>query len=272
MPTLSQHQSNELTKMLVIGRSKAGKTGGLVSLVDADYKLGILDMDNLLDSLKYQILNQCPEKIDNVSFVTYRDKRKATPNGPIIDGKPVAYVNALKALDKWPDEDWGPPKDWGPDKILVIDSLSRLCDSAFDFHEAMMQAQGKFDGRMVYYNAQKSIEDVLANLSAESFATNVIIICHITYIEEPDGTNRGYPQSVGKALSPKIAQYFPSVVLVTNKGGKRVIQTNSTPLIDLANPAPFKMSAEFPLETGLADFFATLREPPKKTSTIRRIK
>jgi hypothetical protein len=270
MPTLTNHQSSTITKLLFIGNSKAGKTGGLVSLVEAGYKLRILDTDNLLDSLKYQVMQLCPEKADAVEYLTFRDKRKASPTGPILDGKPTAYINALKSLDNWPG--LGKPAEWGHECILVIDSLSRLCDAAYDFHEALSQASGKAtDGRAIYYHAQKSIEDVLANLSSDTFATNVIIICHIMYIDQPDGSKKGYPQSVGQALSPKVPQYFPSVILATNKGGKRVIQTNSTPLIDLANPAPFAMAKEYPLETGLADFFAVLREPPQ-TSKIRRVK
>src|SRR3974390_3368310 len=262
MPTLADHKSKSVTKLIYIGDSKSGKTGSLDSLVKAGYKLRILDMDNLLDVLKYYVMKECPRNAKNVEYLTYRDKRRASPSGPVLDGKPVAYINALRALDNWPN--LGPPAEWGSDCILVIDSLSRLCDSAFDFHEAITVAQGgKYDGRMVYFSAQKSVEDVLANLSAESFNTNIIVICHIMYIDQPDGTVKGYPQSVGKALSPKIPSYFPSAILATNKGGKRVIKTTSTPLLDLANPAPFAMADTLPLESGLADFFAILREPPK---------
>jgi hypothetical protein len=270
MPSLTEHSSKSVTKLIYIGDSKSGKTGSLVSLVKAGYKLRILDMDNLLDTLKYFVMKECPQNAKNVEYITYRDKRKASASGPVLDGKPMAYVNALKALDNWPG--LGPPSEWGPDCILIIDSLSRLCDAAYDFHEVIAQAQGgRHDGRMVYFSAQKSVEDVLANLSAESFNTNVIVICHIMYIDQPDGTVKGYPQSVGKALSPKIPSYFPSAILATNKGGKRVIRTTSTPLLDLANPAPFAMSTELPLETGLADFFAVLRDPPKVEMKLRKI-
>ena len=56
MPSLDQHQSNDFVKLLLIGDSKAGKTGSLISLVKAGYKLRILDLDNLLDVLKYFIM------------------------------------------------------------------------------------------------------------------------------------------------------------------------------------------------------------------------
>ncbi len=88
MPSLRLHQSNEFTKLLLIGDAKSGKTGSLVSLVKAGYKLRILDMDNLLDILKYCIIEQCPDLIDNVECRTLRDVRKASPTGPVISGNP----------------------------------------------------------------------------------------------------------------------------------------------------------------------------------------
>jgi hypothetical protein len=133
------------------------------------------------------------------------------------------------------------------------------------------------DPRAIYGDAQDAVEMMLATLTSKTFATNVIVIAHVLYQDLPDGTVKGFPQGVGQKLSPKIPQYFPSVVYYTNKSGKRTIQTNSTPLIDLANPAPFKMEKSYPIETGLADFFAVLREPPAqkpekpKTLTLKRV-
>lgn len=272
MTSLTNHQSNEYTKLLLIGDAKSGKTGSLVSLVKAGYKLRILDMDNLLDVLKYYVQKECPDRIDNIEFRTLRDKRKATSEGMVIDGAPRAFVDAVKMLDSWKyrdnsgaDVDLGKPSDWGSDSILVIDSLSRLCDAAYDWRETLVPrgAGGKYDARAVYGDAQDAIESLLAGLTSQNYTTNVIIIAHVLYMELPDGTTKGFPQGVGQKLSPKIPQYFPSIVLYTNKGGKRTLQTNSSPLIDLANPKPFAMQPSYPIETGLADFFAVLREPPK---------
>ena len=123
MPSLANHQSNEFTKMIIMGDSSSGKTCSL-ALLAKDYKLRILDMDNLLDPLKYFILRDCPDKIDNVDYITLRDTYKATKSGPVIDGIPSAFTEALKILTDWPGQ--GPPSDWGPGKILVIDPLSRL--------------------------------------------------------------------------------------------------------------------------------------------------
>lgn len=279
MPSLSDHQSNNFTKLLLIGDAKSGKTGSLVSLVKAGYHLRVLDFDNLLDILKQMILHECPEMLGNVEFVTLRDKRKMGPTGPVIDGKPTAFSSGMKLLDHWKYDatDLGKPAAWGPNVILVIDSLSRVCDAAYDFCEAVMPAGLAKDPRAVYGQAQDVVESLLATITSDTFATNVIVIAHVLYQDLPDGTTKGFPQGVGQKLSPKIPQYFPSYVLFQNKSGKRTITTTSTPLIDLANPAPFKMDKSYPIETGLADFFAVLRDPPAakptppKAITLKRV-
>lgn len=275
MATLSRHQSNDVTKVLLLGDAKSGKTGSLVSLAKAGYKLRILDFDNLLDILKYKILDGCPEAIDNVEFRTLRDKYKAGAQGSVLDGSPKAWVNAIRMLDNWKytDEDGtevdlGKPALWGSDTILVVDSLSRLCDAAYDFHESIIPRgkSGDYDGRAVYGNAQDDVEKVLAMLTSRGFATNLIVIAHGIYQDLPDGTTKIFPQGVGQKLSPKIPQYFPNYIRYKNVGGKRVMQLVSDPMIDLANTRPdaFKEKT-LPIETGLAEFFAALRGQPAKT-------
>lgn len=278
MPSLAKHQSNDYTKLLLIGDAKSGKTGSLVSLVKAGYKLRILDFDNLLDILKGLVEKECPEMLGNVEFRTLRDKRKSTALGPVIDGKATAFINGMKMLDHWKytedgvETDLGKPSEWGPDCILVIDSLSRLCDAAYDFREPLTPVGkgGEKDGRATYGDAQDAVESMLAQLTSKSFATNLIVVAHVLYMDMPDGTKKGFPQGVGQKLSPKIPQYFPSVVLYENKAGKRTIRTNSSPLVDLANPKPFAMSPSYPIETGLADFFGVLRDPPKVQPKLKR--
>lgn len=280
MPTLNKHQSNDYTKLLIEGDSGSGKTGALTSLVAAGYKLRILDFDNGLETLKQFVQRECPDKITNVEFVSLRDERKAGAEGPTVVS-PKAFIKAIKLLDRWKykddtgaEVDLGVPAEWGPDCILVIDSLTFMSDAAFDFREplAPKSRDGKYDMRAVYGDAQSAIENVLALLTSESFRTNVIVISHIKYVDNPDGTRKGYPTAIGSALSPVIPRYFNSVALCqTSAGGKRTIQTAATAMIDLKNPKPFAMEKSYPIESGLADFFAVLREPPQaKVTKLKR--
>jgi len=264
MPSLANHQSNLFTKVLFLSDSKRGKTTTLWPLVKAGYKLRILDLDNLLDSLKERLLAECPKQLDSVEFRTLRDKYKTGPLGVVLDGPAKAFIDAMKMLDNWKydDTDLGSPKEWGPDCILVIDSLSRLCDAAYDFHAFMMKPgkSGEVDGRAIYGQAQDAVEMVLANLTSDTFKTNVIVICHGQYMELPDKTSKIFPQGVGQKLSPKIPQYFPVYIRLKNSAGKRTVQLESDVMIDLAMP---KLGAfekkTLDADTGLAQIFQTLR-------------
>jgi len=265
MPTLAQHQSNDYTKMLFIGHSKAGKTGALTPLVP-DFNLRILDYDNGLDVLKTHVERQFPERLSSVEFRTLRDEYRMTPTGPECT-RPTAFNDTLKMLTNWKydDIDLGPPAEWGPNCILVIDSFTFLSDAAFNAVEPL---SGK-DKRAAFGNAQRALEKVLAIIQSDDFQTNVIVTSHIRYIELDDGRKKGFPTSVGEALSPKIPRYFNSVALCeVGPGGKRTIQTAATSTIDLANPKPFEMQPKYPIETGLADFFKVLRSKPDAKRSV----
>lgn len=255
MPSLDQHQSSTTTKLLLLGDSGSGKTGSLASLVAAGYHLRILDFDNGLDPLVAYAKRDAPANLGNVQFETLRDNYKSSAAGPILDGPPKAFVRAIGLLDKWTDGSI--PANWGPDHILVVDSLTFLSDSAFEWAKLFKPSK---DPRQIYGEAQNAVEHVLALLTGASFKTNVIVTAHLKFLDMPDGTVKAYPTSVGKSLSPTIPRYFNTTVLCkTEPGGKRQIHTLSNAMIDLKNPASYKMQATLPLENGLATLFQTLK-------------
>lgn len=262
MPKLSDHQSNDFVKLLLTGDSGSGKSGALASLVKAGYRLRILDMDNGLDPLKTFVMRECPAMIDNVEFRTLRDKRKTTASGVVIDGKASAWINMMKMLDAWKydDVDLGKPSEWGPDVIVVIDTLSFAADAAFDW--AVSMNPGAKDPRQWYYTAQQQVESMLALLSSDGFATNVIVASHVRYSTNDDGSSKGYPNAIGSALGPTIPRYFNHWAQCMNRAGKRTIQTAATASFDLKNTKPFEIEKTYDLSDGLAKFFAVLRDPP----------
>ena len=259
MPTLDQLTANQLVKLLLVGDSGTGKTGSIASLVAAGYIVRVLDMDNGWESLAAAIRRTCPERLSSVDVESHRDIYKSSPIGPVISGQPKAFVKAIGLLDKWTDGSH--PKDWGEEYILVVDSLTFLSDAAYAWADALNPSAK--DKRQIYGAAQEAVEHVLALLTGADFNTNVIVTAHVRYFDLPDGTKRGYPTSIGQALSPTIPRYFNSVASCqTQPGGKRTIQTVSTALIDLKNPNSFEMAKSLPIETGLATFFETLRGSP----------
>ena len=90
---------------------------------------------------------------------------------------------------------------------------------------------------------------------------NVILISHIKY-DELEGLNKGYVNSIGKALGPTIPRYFDHMVLAETSGSgknvKRKIKTVPTGIIDLKLGIP-EFDAELPLETGLATIFQRIK-------------
>lgn len=272
MPSLSDHQSRDFTKILLTGDSKAGKTGALASLVKAGYKLRILDYDNGLDILKQAVMRDNPKLLANIEYRTLRDKRKMTALGPIIDGAAKAFPTGIQMLDRWKykekvgeeeiEIDYGIPSKWGPECIFVLDSLTFFSDAAFDFREPLTPKgkSGEYDKRATYKDAQDAVENTLALLTGKSFETNVIVISHVNYQDNPDGTRKGYPVSVGQKLSPKVPTYFNNYFRVVIKGGVHKIETVSTAMFDLANARPFDMPNEFDVKDGLAKIFELLRK------------
>lgn len=256
MPTLSPPGKTTITKLLLIGDSGTGKTGALASLAKAGYNLRILDMDNkVATGILPVILKTDPAAMARVSYEACRDKYKSSPVGPIIDGQPAAYARALGLLDKW--SDGTQPADWGPDSILVLDSLTFFSDAAFAWAKGMNPSAK--DPRQWFYTAQSAVEDSLSLLTAERFKTNVIVISHVSWVDRPDGTMKGYPSSVGKALGPTIPSYFDNMAQCETTAGKRTIKFLPTALIDLKTPVAPSVSLPLPIETGLAEFFKILR-------------
>jgi hypothetical protein len=256
MPTLDERQETPFIKALYIGDSSTGKTGSLVSLVSAGYKLRIIDLDAGIGTLASFIKKQCPDKLKNVSFISPRDKLKTSPSGIVLDGAPKAFIETMAALDKW--EDGSEPKDWGDDTILVVDSLTALGKASYNWFERLNP--GVKDKRQVYFAGQDAIEDFVINVTAEEFRTNVIIISHVTYNE---AQTKGYTSALGKALGPKLPKYFNNLFLAESKGSgdnvKRIVRTVPTGIVDLKNEAPFSIPKELPLETGMATIFSTLK-------------
>jgi AAA domain-containing protein len=260
MPSAAAHKSSTYVKLLYIGDSGTGKTTSLASLVEAGYQLRVLDFDNLLDPLVHTVRRSKAADLSAIEYMTFRDRLRTTPNGPIIDGVPTAYIGAMKAIDRW--EDGTTPSDWGATHILVIDSLTTMSRSAYWWAKGLLGAATFAEGvpirgvrpEQFYHTAQQAIMNTIAYVTAESFNANVIVIAHVKYMER-DGQTKGFPVAVGNAISPEIPSYFPSVALATKSGTRRTIRTRSTNMIDLKNPRSFDMAEELDMEDGLARFF-----------------
>jgi hypothetical protein len=287
MPTFEDHESTQAVRMLYIGDSGAGKTGSLASLVTAGFTVRILDLDKGVDILEDYMKNeqsiygrvspglwtqeQAKSRIKRLSYVTITE-----PSG--IKGgqwlpKAKAWQQMNNQLDKWKDgtEDLGSIATWDRAIILVVDGLSRVCDFAMNFQLSMNARLGQTPQQADWFLAQGMVERFIKMLTSDEIKCNLILVCHIAFIETDSGPTKGFPQTLGKALSPKIAQSFNHVLMARSTGSglnvKRQIFTGTHGMIELKNTAPLRVKAEYPLETGLAEYFRDLKKGPGAAAT-----
>jgi hypothetical protein len=260
MPKGSDHASSTIRKALYIGNSGTGKTSSLLSLVKAGKKLRIWNYDALLAPLITLAQRDCPDKLDNIEYMNFRDKFKATPAGPCIDGLPQAFMAGLKAIDKW--EDGTKPAEWGSDYVAVFDSGTTIARAAYWWAKGLQGAHTFAEGvplkgvdpRQFYHTAQQALLNWITYVTDDNFNCNVVYIAHINYIEQ-EGVLKGFPRAIGSAICDEIPGYFPSVIQATRTQDKRMIRVASSRTIDLKNPYAFDMAPEIPMDTGLAKFF-----------------
>jgi len=269
MAKLAAHQSAVTTKMLFIGDSGAGKTGALASLAGAGYNLRILDLDAGLDVLANLLRDPKspygPEALSRVDYETITDKMKVSGKR-LIPGKATVWERTIGMLENWKGaegETLGGITSWTPQDVLVIDSLTLLSTAALNFVLALNARLGQQPHQSDWYQGQQLIEGLLQTLYDDNVKCNVIIISHIAYIGEENGPVHGYPNTLGKALPPKVGRYFNSILMARTSGTgsnqKRKIFANSVGTVELKNTSPLKVKSEYPLETGLADYFKDVR-------------
>ncbi len=276
MPSLSNHQSAQTTKLLFIGDTGSGKTGALASLAKAGYNIRVIDLDNGLDVLNNLLTHPTSpygrEALERVKFSTITDPYKNLA-GRLVPVRATCWQRVVALLTDWktPEESLGPITSWTGQDVLVIDSLTMLANAAMNFVLAMNTRLGQQPHQSDWYQGQQMLESLVQMLYDEGVKCNVIINCHITYIGEDNGPQRGYPATLGKALSPKIGRYFNSVLMARAVGSgasvKRKILTRSQPMIELKNTAPLQVKDEYPLETGLAEYFRDVRHAPQAPAT-----
>lgn len=264
MPNIASHHSSETTKLLVLGDSGAGKTGALASLAAAGYNLRILDVDNGLDILKSYLTSSGSiypkDAAPRVEFETVTDEMRQVA-GKLIPVKATAWQRSIGLLDNWSTETvkLGNISTWGSKDVLVIDTLSILANQALKFILSLNMRLGQRPHQSDWGEAQQLVEGLLEKLYDNAVKCNVVVNCHIKYIEDVNGINKAFPESVGKVLSPKIGRYFNNVVLAKTVGNAHKIITVSSAQLELKTSSPMTVKSEYPIASGLADLFKDLR-------------
>lgn len=269
----------------------SGKTGSLCSLAAAGYNVRVLDLDKGALIIKDFVTNRelSPYLKPKAglwvgdegvkSRINYVEVSETFTN---IGGRPVpkgdSWQKIMAQLTEWKDgtTNLGKLETWGPSDVLVVDSFSRFCDARM-YLELVMNARASSGRQMQdYWKVQDDIERSLEMLVSPSVKCHVIVVCHIDYVEKDDKTVRGMPQSMGKALGPKIGQHFNHAIMAKTVGQGTTAQykifTKTQGTVDLKNAAPLRVKPEYPLETGLLEYFhAVLGKEQVEKQTGRKV-
>jgi len=270
----------ERLRLVSMGRPKAGKTGAMACLLEAGFRIGILDFDLNADPL----LTFGGNHPDTLSILPLRDKMKVNSDGSMtFRDEPQALRKAHRALDDWGKVDkehpWGPVASWGPESIIVLDSLTGFGDAAF--HNVMFINNRQFGAiRDLEWGAAMRAEDqFLSWLAGPDFHCHLIVTAHLkligpkterfakdddeelvkakTAISAANAKNmptRYYPTALGRALPQEILRRVPASVLVEQIDGKRWIFTTPPDDMPIDIGVPMKgVKAKYPQETGLLD-------------------
>jgi hypothetical protein len=205
-------------KVLLIGKSGAGKTGALASLVASGYNLRIIDTDkgvrplrSLLMDSRYPYdklikasgvdLNQAVRYVPidtamKLRTITRRlpgEGNKTTSETLLAPTDARAWTNVLDLLDRWKegDVDFGGVRSWGLKDILVLDSFSTLARCAYYFSQSLNNRLGSRDSGYDYQRdvgeAQSQLTRLLELLYDSGIGCNVIVTSHITWVDESQG-------------------------------------------------------------------------------------
>ena len=198
-----------------------------------------------------------------------------------------AWLRAVDLLDSFKDEDLdlGSIYTWSPNDVLVLDSFSTLAKCAYYFSQSMNARLGARERRAGLPTRCRrstiSINKNIRNYFSSIVQCNIIVISHITWVDESQGVASrpqevtgdkdfvssnpdGYPSAIGRALSPHMGKYFNDAYIARSSGtGSSVRRTISTVPQDgvLAKNSVY-LDREYPVETGLAEIFAALRNQP----------
>ena len=285
MPTFEEEKADgpdkQVTKLVYVGHSRSGKTGSLASLAAAGYNVRVLDLDRKVDVLRDYVLNKekspyrracaglwTQEQADTiakrVSYVQLDETQVRLRESLVPKGDLWGKISLQLADWKDGTRSLGNVETWTPRDVLAIDGLSRLSMAAFTNVLAL-------NGRLLskpewsdYGQTQAMVKRLMELLANKSLNCNVIIIAHIDFIETEGGPTKGFPQTVGAKLSPKISQDFSHAIMAKLSGQgdkeKRVIITQSSGNVDLGSAAPLRVKPEYDLSTGLAEYFRDIRQ------------
>lgn len=223
-------------KLLVFGETGTGKTFCTRTLLDAGYKVRFLAAENNAvtgtgEALKFWE-KEHKKKVPEGDFEVMIPAKPKRTLGDLVKGQEAfigktlesqykaadpkrrdytRYLEVLKSLNNFISvggKDYGSIDSWGSDTVLVIDSMTILC-------EAIMQSVvgGKLAVSQPEWGVMQKILTEFLRLLTEDLECNIILIAHPNKEVDPVlGVQKIYPANLGQALNNLIPTYFTEVV------------------------------------------------------------
>jgi len=257
MPKLSDPAAAPLIRMILLGDGGAGKTGALASLVKAGYNLHIADYDNGIEILRNLLARENKALLQRVDFETCRDEFTLAGN-VAVPKDTKAWAKGIKYLETV-------FRTAGPNDVAVVDSLSFAAKAAMIYTLKINNrlAARPFEGD--WGDAQRNVERFVDMITSSAVPCHLICTAHLAYQgnEAAGESLKGFPSMIGKALNPVVGRYFNHQLLIRQVGSGnglvRKIHTTTFANIELKNTSPGTIKQDYPLATGLADYFADAR-------------
>lgn len=257
---------NPALRIMVVGFPGTAKTGMLASLLNAGFKIRMLDFDGNIDPL-LQYADQ--SMLGNLDVVYLEDKLKARSQFIEPIGIPKAFTTALDLMDEWKYTDeaghevnLGKSEDWGPDTIVVLDSLTKMGDAAKRRAMKLLNKTPANTTDRVWGLAMQEQSAFIEKLTSANNRFHVIVLAHLKIISPRDIRDgdsqltqhikeqmadvvptRFYPRALGWQLPQEIGGEFPVILEAekVTKGGKTVRTLNLEPkvLLDVKFPGPY---------------------------------
>jgi AAA domain-containing protein len=283
----------ESLRILIGGWPKGGKTGAIASLLNAGYKVRMLDFEGNYDVLLNYVK---PEAIKNLDIATFQDKQVsdgATAWDSADSPKDMAYSKALQQMKDWKSVDddgkpmtLGPSFQWGPDTVVVVDNLTRLGEMSFRRARRILNKKAGMNDVKVWGLAVDELVAFLGWLTRKTNKFHLVVLAHwqmlgpdvpmsaasededIKDLKKQIATERAamletklFPKGVTKENSRNIGSLLPVLLeakrVVNGSKVKRVLLTETDEAVDLAFPVP-GAEKSYPIDTGLATIFELL--------------
>jgi hypothetical protein len=290
---VAMKDAGESLRVMIGGWPKGGKTGAIVALLNAGYKVRVLDFEGNYDVL----LNYAkPETLPNLDIATFQDKQTsdgATAFDSDASPKEMAYSKALQQMKDWKTTDaegnpisLGASFSWGPDTVVVVDNLTRLGEMSFRRARRILNKRAGQTDVKAWGLGVDELVAFLGWLTRKTNKFHLVVLAHwqmlgpdipmssnseddeIKDLKKQIATERAamletklFPKGVTKENSRNIGSLLPVLLeakrVVNGTKVKRVLLTETEEAIDLAFPVP-GADKSYPIETGLATIFELL--------------